>query len=183
MDSATNQLNQTLRRARLRYEWTRARRAVLGFLPVFVLVAVACALGDRPWWALLFGLLLFMAGVVALSYGRGARRAVLPGLAAGMAPLVLVLLARHVGHVCGGAECTSLCLQACVVGGAIAGLAVGFTKGARTAGAAFWVAASFVAVLTGAMACARLGISGIVGLVSGYLVGLLPGLIRRARRS
>jgi hypothetical protein len=156
---------------------------VLGFLPVFVLVGVACALGDRPWWALAFGVGLFAAGVWALSYGRDARRAVLPGLAAGMAPLVLVLLARHVGHVCGGAECTSLCLQACVVGGAIAGLAVGFTKAARSAGAAFWVAASFVAVLTGAMACARLGISGILGLVLGYLVGLLPGLVRRVRGS
>jgi len=181
MDSTNNPLEQTMRRARVRYEWTRARRAALGFLPVFVLVAVACALGERPWWSLTFGLSLFAAGVVALSYGRDARRAVLPGLAAGGAPLVLVLLARHVDHVCGGPECTSLCLQACLVGGAIAGLVVGFSKASGRAGAAFWVAASFVAVLTGAMACARLGLSGILGLVFGYVVGLVPGLVRRVR--
>jgi hypothetical protein len=38
---------------------------------------------------------------------------------------------------------------------------------------------SSVAVLTGAMACARLGIAGLGGLLIGYGAGLVPSLIRR----
>ena len=183
MDSMSEVLERTLRRARRRYEWTRARRALLGFLPMAVLIGLACAASDRPVWASAFGSSLFALGVVVLWYGRDLRRAVLPGVVAGIVPLGLVMGARHLGHTCDGLTCTSLCLTACVVGGALAGLVVGSSKLARSAGPGFWLVASSLAVLTGAIACARLGAAGIVGLLLGYLLGAAPTLASRALKS
>lgn len=179
MESVTNDLERTRRRARFRYEWVRARRALVGFLPALGLVAAACSFSDRPLRALGFGLALFAVGATVLWYGRAVRRAVLPGLVAGVVPLVLVLGARHVSHHCDSETCTSLCLAACVIGGALAGLITGASKTGRKAGVSFWMVASSVAVLTGAMACARLGFAGLGGLLVGYGAGLLPSLIRR----
>lgn len=179
MESMNNDLERTRRRARLRYEWVRARRAVVGFLPALGLVAAACAFNDRPLSALGFGFALFAVGVTVLWYGRAVRRAVLPGLVAGVAPLLLVLGAPHVDHQCDSTTCTSLCLAACIIGGALAGLVVGASKAGREGGAGFWIVASSLALLTGAMACARLGIAGLGGLLVGYGTGMLPSLIRR----
>lgn len=182
MDSTSNSLSQTLRRARLRYEWARARRAFLGFAPVAALIAVACATSLRPLWSFGLGLSLFVVGGVVLWHGRELRRAVLPGIAAGIIPLALVSVARHVGHTCDGLNCTTVCLAASVVGGALAGLVVGTRKRAREAGLGFWVVASSVAVLAGAMACVRLGVAGIVGLLLGYGASVLPVLVLRFLR-
>jgi len=93
--------------------------------------------------------------------------------------MLLVLGAEHVGHVCTGPTCTSVCLAACVAGGALAGFFVGSSKAAREAGMGFWLAASSLTLLTGAMACARLGIAGIGGLIVGYGAGVLPSVVRR----
>lgn len=179
MESVNDELDRTLRRARFHYEWMRARRALLGFLPVFGLVGAVCALSDQPERALASGIILFLLGAAVLWYGRDLRRAVLPGVAAGLLPISLVFGAEHLGHACGGSSCTSLCLAACVAGGFLAGGWVTSSKTAREARVAFWVAASAVALLTGAMACARLGIAGMGGLLFGYGVGALPGCIRR----
>lgn len=179
MDSTTDSLARTLRQARVRYEWARFRRAVFGFLPALGLIALACATSLRPWWSLALGLLLFVFGVFVLWHGREFRRAVLPGIAAGVVPLMLVSVARHVGHTCDGLTCTTVCLAACVLGGVLAGLWVGTRKLAREAGLGFWVVASSVAVLLGATACVRLGVAGIAGLGLGYGLGLAPGLLHR----
>src|SRR5689334_6323211 len=87
------------RRTRLKYEWSRARRALLGFAPALGLVALAMRFG-RPLPALVFGALMFAVGVLLLWYGRDLKRAVLPGLAAGVIPLTLIACAKQVGHVC-----------------------------------------------------------------------------------
>ncbi len=179
MDSATNS-EKVFRRARLAYEWGRARRAFLGALPVLVLIGGACLFGDRPSWALAFGGVLFFVGVAMLWYGRDPQRAVLLGLVAGLLPLVLVLCARHFGHFCTGTSCTTLCMQACAVGGILAGFAVASVGNARRAGPGFWVAASSIAILTGAMACSCLGGAGIVGLAVGFGVGAVPAQLGRA---
>jgi hypothetical protein len=178
MDSATD-LERTMRRARRAYELGRARRALLGFLPVLLLVGAACLFSDRASWTAAFGLGMFLFGSVMLWYGRDLKRAVLPGVAAGSVPLILVLCARHFGHLCTGASCTSLCMQACAGGGVLAGLAVASVGNARRSGPGFWLAASGMALLTGAMACACLGISGVVGLTLGYGAGVVPGLLQR----
>jgi hypothetical protein len=168
------------RRARVRYEWSRAKWAILGFAPVLIIVAIAVAFGHRPAWSVTFGLTMFAAGALMLWYGRDLKRAVLPGVAAGVLPLVLVVCANHVGHVCTGDSCMMVCLPACVVGGSLAGLAVASIGIRRRAGALFWLSASGLALLTGAMGCACAGYPGVVGLAIGYGAGTLPGLLRKA---
>ena len=172
-------VSQIERRARIRYEMGRMRRALVGFAPVLIIVAVAAVFAKRPSSTVAFGVATFAVGVVLLWYGRDLKRAVLPGLAAGIVPLVLVLCANHVGHVCMGDDCTMLCIPACAVGGVAAGLAVAAVGVQRRSGAGFWVAASSIALLTGAMGCACVGYAGLAGLAVGFAVGLVPGLGRR----
>ncbi len=47
-------------------------------------MVAAVALSKYPMWAFALGGLLFVGGVILLWYGRDLKRAVLPGLAAGL---------------------------------------------------------------------------------------------------
>lgn len=169
-------------RARVRYELGRMRRAVLGFAPVFVIVAAAALFAKHPSTTVGFGIAVFAVGAVLLWYGRDLRRAVLPGVAAGLVPLVLTLCAIHMDHACMGDRCMSLCIPACATGGVLAGLAVAAVGIRRRSGIGFWLAASAVALLTGAMGCGCVGYAGLVGLVLGFGAGLVPGLVSKLVR-
>jgi hypothetical protein len=179
-------LDRLERRARTAYELGRLKRALVGFAPAMVLAAMAISIGGRPSFTAPFAVALFAAGVAALWYGRDPKRAVLPGVVAGLVPVVLTLCAMHVGHLCLGDHCTSVCLAACIVGGVGAGVAVAYVGLKRKQGVRYWLAASLLAVLTGSMGCACLGYSGLAGLGLGYILGVVPGsiaqLARRARR-
>jgi len=172
MDSTD--LKAVQRAARFRYEWSRTWRALLGFSPAVVLVIMAAWLSQRTASALAFGSLMFAIGALLLWYGRGLNRAVLPGLLAGLLPLSSALCANHMGHVCTGGACVSLCLPACIVGGVGAGLFVAFLARSKGRGVRFLLAASTLALLTGAMGCGCIGFSGVIGLAGGYLVGVIP---------
>ena len=166
-------------RARLRYELARVRRALLGFLPVFVVVVVAALFAKRPTATVAFGIAVFALGAVFLWYGRDLKRAVLPGVAAGLVPLVLALCANHIEHGCMGDHCMMFCIPACAGGGVLAGLLVARVGIKRRSGPAFWASASAVALLTGAMGCVCAGYAGLLGLTLGFGSGLLAGLVRR----
>lgn len=176
---ASSDFKHIRRRARLKYEWGRARRAVAGFAPVMVIVIAAALLGNRPASTLAIGSAMFVSGAVLLWYGRDLRRAVLPGVIAGMVPLTLALCANHVGHACSGESCMMLCLPACTLGGLVAGLAVAAVGHRGRHGFGFWGAASGLALLTGAMGCACVGYSGVAGLGIGFAAGLVPALVQR----
>src|SRR5688500_676443 len=107
MESASD-LIPSMRRARLAYEFARARRALLGVVPVFAIVGATCLLSDSPAWTASLGLGMSMLGAVLLWYGRDLKHAVIPGIAAGSVPLMLVLCARHFGHICSGISCSTL---------------------------------------------------------------------------
>jgi hypothetical protein len=177
MDSTD--LARRRRGLRLAYELGRARIALLGILPAVVIVAAAASVTHRPRSALAFGAATVAAGAILLWYGREPRRAVLPGIAAGLVPLVLALCANHY-HACGGDACTTLCVPACTLGGVVAGLAVAIIGHRRRAGVRYWLSASGLALATGAMGCACVGYSGVVGLALGFGAGVLPGALRRA---
>jgi hypothetical protein len=179
MDSVD--LNRLEQRLRARYEWIRLRNALLGFAPVLLIVAAAMAIAGRGA-TLGFGLTMFALGVGMLWYGRGLKHAVLPGVAAGLVPLTLALCANQMGHVCTGGGCTTLCMPACIIGGAVAGLAVASIGLQRKAGIGFWLGASTLAMLTGAMGCSCVGYSGVMGLGLGFSVGTGVLLIRRKLR-
>lgn len=175
-------LNALRRRARVAYEWGRMRQALIGSAPVLLLAALAAWLGGKPSETAPFGVGLLLAGVAAFSYGREPKRAVLPGIAAGLIPLGLAAGMMRVGYMCFGDRCTSACMAACVIGGAGAGLAVGLVGLRRRYGWPFWFAASTVAFLTGAMSCSCLGYAGLAGLATGYAMGAVPALALRAVR-
>jgi hypothetical protein len=170
-------LVQVLRR---RYEWSRFWRALLGFAPACALILIAAYLSPRSISVLLFGAVLFGNGVLLLWYGQGLQRAVLPGVLAGLIPLTSALCANHFGHVCTGGGCMSLCLPACILGGVSAGAVLGYWARRRSWG--FLLAASGVALLTGAMGCGCIGYAGVFGLLAGYAVGLSPILFRPKAR-
>ncbi len=177
MDST--ELSELERRTRTRYEWARAKRAVVGFAPLLLVVAVATAVARHPSVTGAFGVAAFVAGATMLWYGRDPKRAVLPGVLAGFVPLVLVLCTSHM-RGCSGDDCMMMCVPACSVGGLVAGLAVASVGNQRRAGAVFWLSASALALLTGAMGCACVGYSGVAGLAIGFAAGVVPGLLRRA---
>lgn len=165
-------------RARRSYELARVRRALIGISPMAVLVPLFACASHRPSSVLWFGAAMVVSGAAMLWYGRDPQRAVLPGVAAGLVPLVLALSANQV-HACGAGGCSSLCVPACTLGGLVAGLAVATVGHKRRAGAWFWAPASGIALLTGAMGCACVGYSGLVGLGLGFAAGVTPGVVRR----
>ena len=167
---------------RLRYELARLRRAVVGFAPLFVIVAMAAYFSHRPVSAMLFGMLEFTLGVFMLWYGQGVQKAVLPGVVAGLIPLSFALCANYM-HACGSGHCNTLCLPACTAGGVFAGLLVAFFGMRRKAPASYWLCASGLTILTGAMGCSCIGYSGILGLAGGLSIGVIPGLLRNAVRT
>jgi hypothetical protein len=177
MDSVD--LGEIERRARRKYEWSRARRAVLGFAPSLLLVTMAALANQHPLSAVAFGTAMFVVGAALLWYGREIRRAVLPGLAMGLLPLALALCANHMGHACMGDHCMTLCVPACALGGVGAGIGVSIIGLRWRQGWPFWAGATVLTLLTGAMGCSCVGYGGVAGLAVGYGLGLLSGLLRR----
>lgn len=172
------EISQLQKRARLAYEFARLRRAALGMVPVIVIAALATCFSHRPMSAIVFGTFAVTAGLLMLWFGREPQKAVLPGIAAGVVPLVFALCANYV-HSCGMHGCSTWCVPACAFGGVVAGLAVAWMGNQRHAGPLFWVSASGLALLIGAMGCSCVGYSGVVGLGLGFVAGTVPGLLRR----
>lgn len=168
------------RRARRGYELRRVRQALVGMAPLAFIVPLAACLSQHPSSAWAFGLATFAVGGVMLWFGRDPQKAVLPGLALGLVPLLLALCANRM-HYCGPNGCASLCVPACTLGGLLAGLGVARIGHQRHAGVRYWLSASTVAMLTGAMGCSCVGYAGIVGLAAGFGVGVVPSLVRAAR--
>jgi hypothetical protein len=175
---ASTDLAHLQRRVRWAYELGRLRRALLGVAPVVVIVAVAAWVAHRPVSTLWFGLVTVFVGAAMLWYGRDPQKAVLPGIAAGLVPLVFALCANNM-HACSADGCSTLCVPACALGGVVAGLTVASVGNQRKAGPWFWVSASTLALLTGAMGCACISYSGFLGLGVGFSAGMLPGVLRR----
>ena len=175
-------LSKGERRARRKYEWARVRRALLGFAPALVIVLVAALANHHPASAIAFGSAMFVVGVGLLWYGRDFRRAVLPGLGMGLLPLVLALCANHMGHTCMGGQCMTMCMPACLVGGLGAGIGVSLIGIRWKQGAAYWIGATALTLLTGAMGCSCVGYAGVAGMAVGYGAGLVPAVLGRLMR-
>ncbi|WP_342374791.1 hypothetical protein NVS55_26110 [Myxococcus stipitatus] len=166
------------RRVRRTYELARLRRALMGILPVVLVTAVAAFVATRPTAPLAFGLVTAFAGAMMLWHGKDPQKAFLPGVIAGLVPLGLALGAGAL-HTCGAGSCSYVCVPACVLGGVVAGFAVAGVSLQRRAGVWFWVSASGLALLTGAMGCGCMGSAGVIGMGLGFGAGIVPGLLRR----
>ena len=179
---ASTDLARLEQRARRAYEFGRLRRALLGIAPMALLVPIFACLSHRPGSVLAFGAAVIASATAMLWYGRDPQKAVLPGVAAGLVPLVLALCANQV-HACASGRCSTLCVPACALGGVVAGLAVAWVGNRRKAGVGFWVSSSGLALLTGAMGCSCVGYSGLVGLGLGFAGGVVPVLVRQSLRA
>jgi hypothetical protein len=85
-------------------------------------------------------------------------------------------------HTCEGAGCLAFCVPACFAGGFVAGIVVDFVGLRRTNELGFWVAASGIGLLTGAMGCVCAGTLGLAGLVAGFAISAAPGMMAAAAR-
>ena len=179
---AANELAVNLEvRARRAYQLGRLRwslRLAPAVMAAFV-AAVACGRPLDLCCALGAGALLLSVG---LSFAGGeAGRAVTPGLVAGSFALVLPLAVRTIGHFCDSAACMSLCMPACVVGGALAGAFLALRAAREEGGGACIASGIVVAGLLGSLGCTLAGLSGVVGMLAGVLVAGTPVLLAARR--
>lgn len=157
------------------YEAGRLRSSIAAALPVLILPVVSWVLSGRTVMQSVLGTGLVLAVSLGLWRGQALGRGTSLGLAAGMVPLVCAHAARLYGHVCTPTGCATLCVPACLIGGAAAGLIA--VAGARRASAPGLTLATAggVAVLTGSLGCACVGFGGVMGLVAGVGAVVLTG--------
>lgn len=168
-------------RARRAYEKGRLAAAFWRAAPLVPVVAWIVGWCRYPALAAGCGAALIVLTVAFAWRGEIWGRGVTPGLAAGLAPLVLPLLMRGAGDVCMGEMCCSLCVVSCVGGGLLAGVLVGHRAAALPDGrGSFLAVAGTLALLAGAPACAFAGAVGLAGLVLGFAVGTAPVMLARA---
>lgn len=165
-------------RARRAYEWGRLRRALLGALPLALLIGPALALTPRVVPTVILGMTLVLGAVALLWFGHGFPRAALLGVAAGALPLGLVLCSARLGHACAGSMCMEFCFGTSALGGAAAGALIGSWAFEKRVSALVLLTASSFGLLTGAMGSTCVGFLGVVALTVGFGLGVAVQWIR-----
>jgi hypothetical protein len=170
-------MNESLlqKRARRAFMRGRLREALGGAGLAGLLVVVALLLAEAPSRAALLGLPLVLASAAFAYVGREAARALWPALLLGTLPLGCALAAPHLGHLCTGSGCVSLCLPLCTAGGLAAGVLLSRFALAQARPWRVWWFGAVVTVGAGALGCACAVLPSVVGMALG--VGL-PHLVR-----
>ena len=166
-------------RARRAYELSRlavaSRRALL-LVPLMALSLAGCA-GRLE--VLGCGALLLGTVTLLLWRGQDYGAAVMPGLIAGLTPLVLPPLAQLFGRGCAYGSCQIL-PSACALGGLAGGILLGILAPRPHAGRLTpFVATCSVATLAGAVGCLLYGLVGLAFMAAGLAMGALPLLAAR----
>lgn len=161
-----------LSRAKRAYEWCRFRRALIGALPLALLIGPAMLLAPRVVPTVILGTTLALGAVGLLWFGRGFPRAAFLGVAAGALPLGLVLCAARWGHACAGSLCMQFCFGVSALGGAAAGALIGSWAFEQRVSALHFLTASSFGLLTGAMGSSCVGMFGVVALAVGVGLGV-----------
>jgi hypothetical protein len=168
-------------RARRAYELGRLWRALWPALVVPPMAALSLGSCGRPAVTLTAASLLLLS-TVALSWrGEALGDAVAPGLLSGIAPLLMPLVLCRGMHPCQMGFCWSAAAPFCVLGGLVAGVAVGL-RSAR-APLATLAATALVAALTGALGCLLGGAAGLSGMAIGLVAGAAPVVMHARRRA
>jgi hypothetical protein len=171
MGTAESRLEARGRRA---YEIGRLRAASAHALPLVPLVALATIGCAAPHQVLVCGAGLLVAVTMLLWRGQEFGSGVAPGIAAGLLPLILPVLARAGGHPCTPAGCLLL-PAVCALGGLAGGVLLGVLAPRPRIGRVVpFVVACSVAALTGAVGCLLYGLIGIAVMAAGLAVGALP---------
>jgi hypothetical protein len=127
-----------------------------------------------PWLALV----LVSATLVGGVWRQAFVRATVPGLLAGLLPLVAPLCAMRLGSGAGLEDCTLLCIGTCLVAGGLAGFIIvrasaHVVRGRRT----FLLVAGGLGTLAASLTCLQFGAVSLAVLAAGYAVSLVPGWI------
>ncbi len=154
---------------------------MIGFAPVLVMIALAAVIGGRYAVSMPAGTLLFAGGVLALWYGRDLGRGVLPGVVGGHRAGARPVREPHGPLVHRGALHVVVLARLCD-GGVLAGGIVSFFGFKHRRGPGYWVSASGITLLTGALGCSCVGFAGIGGLALGFMGALLVGKVSSLSR-
>jgi hypothetical protein len=169
--------------ARSAYERGRWRLGLQAAWPALVMAGLCVALGGQLFATLGLGVVLAAVIAKATHSGRGASRAVIPGLLAGALPLAVGLIACRVPHACVAGFCVSWCAPLCLGAGGLAGVILGAraTRAPAERQPSMFVGMT-VAVLTGSLGCLVVGLGGVVGMLVGVSLGATAGLVPRLVR-
>lgn len=186
MSSTQDPLRTLARRA---YERGRHKRAFVTCAYALPMVAFSVVVrGPAP--AILATGALLIAVVFWMSQRGGAlARSIGPGLLAGIPPFAVPLVLHAIGHPCamGGCltpACAAICMPACAIGGAVAGIVIGISTLVESKQpVSTLLGASVIAILAGTLGCWFAGLSGVFGMGLATLGASVPLVLVRARRA
>jgi len=180
METDANSLKQ---RARRLYEVGRLRAALGWSIPALILAALVALIVRQMSIPLAIGVALYAASVGLLWWGRAPGRGVLPGLVFGLVPLSAAVIANFYGHTCVGADCMRICTLTCVGGGLVAGLLIARLAMRSPNPIALFLSAASVALLTGVVGGACMGVYPVIGMAIAIGVAFLPVALRSRPRA
>ncbi|HZN03570.1 MAG TPA: hypothetical protein VFD06_08260 [Candidatus Polarisedimenticolia bacterium] len=166
-------------RARHAYEGGRLTSAAVRTLALVPLPAVALGCGCQPRTVVIAGSIFLAA--VGFCFWRGGdwRRGAIPGIAAGLVPLLTPAALQAGAHACRVDHC-GLMTIACAAGGLLGGVLLAWLAPApRSSGGLPFVVACVVAGLAGAIGCLAYGAIGLAVMTAGLAAGSLPALALR----
>ena len=168
-----------LERARRTYEAGRLRSAALRTLALVPLPVVAVGCGCQPRVVVMAGSLFLAAAGFCFWRGGDWRRGAMPGIAAGIVPLLTPTVLHSCAEACRAGACGTM-TTACAAGGLLGGFLLAWmAPSPRSRGARPFVVACVVAALTGAIGCLAYGAVGLAVMAAGLAVGSLPALALR----
>jgi hypothetical protein len=142
-----------------------------------ILSWIAC---DQPAGTLASALALLAVLTTAVWHGLDVGRGARIGLVAGVPSLLVPVLVVTTGHLCDASVCL-LFPTACLVGGVLSGLALGWLSVRARLGGYGLATAGLTAWLGGTFGCMVMGSIGVAVLLLGLAFGLAPVLaLRRA---
>lgn len=172
---------ELLAQARRSYESGRRRLAARTLLLSVPMAGAGLAACRHLLVGLPLALALVIVGAALAHRGGVAGRAVIPGLLAGLAPMLLPLTAC-VGCSLDGAGLERVCFPACVAGGLVGGAVLWATSARVGEGRREMVlVAGTLASIAGALGCLLLGVTGIVTMIAALVVSSAPAMLVPAR--
>lgn len=172
-----------LRRMRRAYELGRLKRAACSVWPLVGVSTVSLLLGSVRILDVVLAGALVVIGFGFVWQGQVAEKAVVPGVAAGLAPFVLAWLANGPREGCEHGSLYSYCVLACAVGGVVAQVVVVRFARNHQKQVTAWGLATVLAFVVGGMGCGCIGYSGILTLAGAMLLTSAPDLARWAWRA
>ena len=166
-------------RARRTYEAGRLTSAAARTAALVPLPALALGCGCRPNSVFVAGSIFLAAGLFCFWRGGDWRRGAIPGIVAGLVPLLSSTFIMAGSHACRAGTC-GLMTFACAAGGFAGGVLLAWiAPSPRSSKGLPFVVACAIAGLAGGIGCLAYGAVGLAVMVAGLSVGTLPVLALR----